>query len=524
MANKKTATTFSLPAEKPSLMTVLAPLMIITFLLFSLLRPDYASDLFNRMGDFITSQLSWYYISVMNFYLLFIVGLALSKFGKIRLGGDHEKPEFSNFSWLSMLFGAGIGIGILFWSIAEPLTHFQNNPFMGEAQALSPEAAQIAMRLTIFHWGLHGWALYGSVALILAYFAYRKGLPLTISASLYPILGDRIYGPIGKAADLLAVLGTVFGVATSLGLGAQQMNAGLATLTGIEVNTGTQILLIIGISIIATLSALTGVNRGIRILSELNMQLTGVILALFLVFGPTLYLLSSFAGNIVDYIVNLPRLSIWVNNDPSDQWQGWWTIFYWGWWIAWSPFCGIFIARISRGRTIREFVLGVLLTPTLLTIFWITVFGNTAFHIELFGDGGIVSAVNTETTSALFTTINLMAMGNIMAVITASICTLMLITYFVTSADSATLVICTLVTGGNPNPSPLTRIFWGSSIGAVAAVLLFTGGLSALQTASIVTALPFSVILLLATYGLCKSLYQEESGAETIHALASKAN
>ena len=223
MANKKTATTFSLPAEKPSLMTVLAPLMIIAFLLFSLLRPDYASDLFNRMGDFITSQLSWYYISVMNFYLLFIVGLALSKFGKIRLGGDHEKPEFSNFSWLSMLFGAGIGIGILFWSIAEPLTHFQNNPFMGEARALSPEAAQIAMRLTIFHWGLHGWALYGSVALILAYFAYRKGLPLTISASLYPILGDRIYGPIGKAADLLAVLGTVFGVATSLGLGAQQM-------------------------------------------------------------------------------------------------------------------------------------------------------------------------------------------------------------------------------------------------------------------------------------------------------------
>ena len=514
MANKKAATRFNLPIERPSLMTILAPLMIIAFLLFSLLRPGYASDLFNRMRDFIIDNLSWYYVSLMNFYLIFVLALALSKFGKIRLGGDDEKPEFSNFSWLSMLFGAGIGIGILFWSIAEPLTHFQNNPFMGEAQALSPEAAQIAMRLAIFHWGLHGWALYGSVALILAYFAYRKGLPLTISASLYPILGDRIYGPIGKAADLLAVLGTVFGVATSLGLGAQQMNAGLATLTGIEVNTGTQILLIIGISIIATLSALTGVNRGIRILSELNMQLTGVILAVFLVFGPTVYLLSSFAGNIVDYIVNLPRLSIWVNNDPSDQWQGWWTIFYWGWWIAWSPFCGIFIARISRGRTIREFVLGVLLTPTLLTIFWITVFGNTAFHIELFGDGGIVSAVNTETTSALFTTINLMAMGKIMALITASICTLMLITYFVTSADSATLVICTLVTGGNQDPSPFTRIFWGSSIGAVAAVLLYSGGLSALQTASIVTALPFSVILLLATYGLCKSLYQEQTDAK----------
>jgi choline/glycine/proline betaine transport protein len=515
MANKKMATLFSLPSEKPSLMTILAPLMIVAFLLFSLLRPDYASDLFNHMRDFIVDNLSWYYVSLMNFYLIFVLALALSKFGKIRLGGDDEKPEFSNFSWLSMLFGAGIGIGILFWSIAEPLTHFQSNPFMGDAQALSPEAAQIAMRLTIFHWGLHGWALYASVALILAYFAYRKGLPLTISASLYPILGDRIYGPIGKAADLLAVLGTVFGVATSLGLGAQQMNAGLATLTGIQVDTNTQILLIIGISIVATLSALTGVNRGIRILSELNMQLTGVILALFLVFGPTLYLLSSFAGNIVDYIIHLPRISTWVNDDSSDQWQGWWTIFYWGWWIAWSPFCGIFIARISRGRTIREFVFGVLLAPTLLTIFWISIFGNAAFHIELFGEGGLVDAVNTETTSALFTTINLMAMGKIMALITASICTLMLITYFVTSADSATLVICTLVTGGNQNPSPATRIFWGSSIGAVAAVLLFSGGLSALQTASIVTALPFSVILLLATYGLCKSLYLEDKAADT---------
>ncbi|MDG1495783.1 MAG: BCCT family transporter [Porticoccaceae bacterium] len=524
MANKKPATTLNLTTEKPALMTLLAPVMIIAFLSFSLLKPDYAGELFNRMRDFITGQLSWYYISLMNFYLIFVLSLALSKYGKVRLGRDHERPEFSNFSWLSMLFGAGIGIGILFWSIAEPLTHFQNNPFMGEAAALSPEAAQIAMRLTIFHWGLHGWALYASVALILAYFAYRKDLPLTISASLYPILGDRIYGPIGKAADLLAVLGTVFGVATSLGLGAQQMNAGLSTLIGIEVNTSTQIILIIGISVIATLSALTGVNRGIRILSELNMQLTGVILALFLIFGPTLYLLSSFAGNIVDYIVNLPRLGTWVNTDSSDQWQGWWTIFYWGWWIAWSPFCGIFIARISRGRTIREFVFGVLLTPSLLTIFWITVFGNTAFHIELSGDGGIVDAVNTETTSALFTTINLMAMGKLMALITASICTLMLITYFVTSADSATLVICTLVTGGNQNPSALTRIFWGSSIGAVAAVLLFSGGLSALQTASIVTALPFSVILLLATYGLCKSLYQEQMDSDTVPAATGEAH
>ena len=458
MANKNTASIFGLPTAKPTLMTILAPLMIIAFLLFSLLRPDYARDLFNSMRDFITNQLSWYYISVVNFYLLFVLGLALSKFGNIRLGGDDERPEFSNFSWLSMLFGAGIGIGILFWSIAEPLTHFQGNPFMGEAQPLSPEAAQIAMRLTIFHWGLHGWALYASVALILAYFAYRKGLPLTISASLYPILGDRIYGPLGKAADLLAVLGTVFGVATSLGLGAQQMNAGLATLTGIEINTGTQILLIIGISIVATLSALTGVNRGIRILSELNMQLTGVILALFLVFGPTLYLLSSFAGNIVDYIIHLPRISTWVNDDPSDQWQGWWTIFYWGWWIAWSPFCGIFIARISRGRTIREFVFGVLLTPTLLTIFWISVFGNAAFDIELFGNGGIVAAVNTETeTTVISGSYNFGPVKAFVGYGTQDVKT--------TTAGGATTEREVMTFGVNGNITPATQLFATYSTG-----------------------------------------------------------
>lgn len=514
MVNKNTAAKTSMLMKNFSVMSTLSPFIVVAFLLFSILRPNYASDLFNQARDFITADLSWYYIGLMNFYLLFIITIAISKYGRIRLGGENDKPEFGYFSWLSMLFGAGMGIGILFWSIAEPITHFQNNPFL--EQASTTEASQIAMRLTMLHWGLHGWALYAAVGLILSYFAYRKGLPLTISASLYPILGDRIYGPIGKMADLLAVLGTVFGVATSLGLGAQQMNSGLSSLMGLEVSVSTQITLIIGISIIATISALSGVNRGIRLLSELNMQLTGVILGLFLVFGPTIYLLSSFAGNIADYIVNLPRLGTWVNTDPDEQWQASWTIFYWGWWIAWSPFCGIFIARISKGRTIREFIFGVLLAPTLLTLFWITVFGNTALHIELFGNGGIVSAVNMDTTTALFTTIKLMNLGKILATLAASICTLMLITYFVTSADSATLVICTLVTGGQRNPSPVTRIFWGGSIGAVAAVLLYSGGLSALQTASIVTALPFSIILVLATYGLCKSLYQEEKSVSTL--------
>jgi len=365
------------------------------------------------------------------------------------------------------------------------------------------------MRITIFHWGLHGWALYAILGMCFAYFSYRKGLPLSIRSALYPVLGDRIYGPIGYIADLLAVLGTVFGIATSLGMGAQQMNAGINYLIGIDISINTQIVLIGAISIVATVSVLTGINRGIRILSELNMRLTMLILALFFIFGPTAYLLSSLGSNTLDYIANAPALGAWLAPAQHSQWQSDWTIFYWGWWIAWSPFTGIFIARISRGRTIREFLLGVLGAPTVLTILWITIFGNTAMHIELFGDGGVAAAVNADHTTALFKTIELMDLGLWLTGAMATICTVMLATYFVTSADSATLVICTLVAMGDNNPSARLRIFWGIAIAAVAAVLLFAGGLQALQTASIAAALPFSVVLLLATYGLGKSLYQE---------------
>ena len=408
-----------------------------------------------------------------------------------------------------MLFGAGIGIGILFWSIAEPIYHFQSNPLIGETQQQTVEAAQVAMRISIFHWGLHGWGLFAVIGLVLAYFSYRKGLPLSIRSSLYPLFGDRIYGPIGHAADLLAVFGTVFGIATSLGLGAQQMNAGLSYMLGLEVSTSNQIILIAVLSIIATASVLTGLDRGIRILSELNMHLTILILGLFIVFGPTAYVLGAFVTNIGDYLFHAVELGLWVDPDPKSQWQGWWTIFYWGWWIAWAPFCGVFIARISKGRTIREFILGVLVAPTVLAAFWITIFGNTAMFVELFGSGGVVEAVNADTTMALFKTIELMGAGEIMTLVMSGICTVMLITYFVTSADSATLVICTLISMGEEHPPARYRIFWGVAIGAVAAVLLYAGGLKALQTASIVAALPFSIIVVMATYGLYKSLREE---------------
>ncbi|MFT4994447.1 MAG: choline/glycine/proline betaine transport protein [Paraglaciecola sp.] len=490
-------------------MAIGSALLVVFFVLFTVINPDYAGSVFNSARDFIASNLSWYYISLMNFYLLFALLLLFSKYGKIRLGANSDKPEFSYFAWFSMLFGAGIGIGILFWSIAEPIFYLQGNPFISDAQSMTPEAAQVAMRVAIFHWGLHGWGLYAVLGMTFAYFSYRKGLPLSIRSALYPIFGERIYGPIGYVADLLALLGTVFGIATSLGLGAQQMNAGLNYLLGIEISIVTQILLIAIISIVATASVLSGVNKGIRILSELNMTLTLLILGLFVVFGPTLYLLSAIGANTVDYIINAPALGVWLAPTEHMQWQSDWTIFYWGWWLAWSPFTGIFIARISRGRTIREFLLGVLLVPTALTILWITIFGNSAMYIELFGEGGVAAAVNADTTTALFKTIELLDLGYLLTGIMATICTFMLLTYFVTSADSATLVICTLVAMGKNNPPAKLRIFWGVAIGAVAAVLLYSGGLQALKTASIVVALPFSVVLIFATYGLCKSLYRD---------------
>ena len=483
--------------------------LVAAFVLFTLVSPQTADGLYSSARDFIAAELGWYYILLMNLYIALALVLVFSRYGTIRLGADSDKPEFGYFAWFSMLFGAGIGIGILFWSIAEPMYYLQGNPFITTDQALTADAAQVAMRVTIFHWGLHGWALYAMLGLCFAYFSYRKGLPLSIRSALYPILGERIYGPIGYIADLLAVLGTVFGIATSLGMGAQQMNAGISYLLGIDISTETQIVLIAIISIVATISVLTGVNRGIRILSVLNMRLTMLILALFFIFGPTVYLLSAIGANTLDYLTNTPALGIWLAPAEHRQWQSDWTIFYWGWWIAWSPFTGIFIARISRGRTIREFLLGVLGAPTILTILWITLFGNTAMSIELFGDGGVVAAVNDDRTTALFKTIELMDLGLWLTGIMATICTVMLVTYFVTSADSATLVICTLVAMGDNNPPARLRIFWGVAIAAVASVLLFAGGLQSLQTASIAAALPFSVVLVLATYGLLKSLYIE---------------
>jgi choline/glycine/proline betaine transport protein len=506
--------------------------IVFALVIFAAVWTETAGGVFSAVKDWMIHALKWYYLGIVAIFLFFTIYLMFSRFGNIRLGDDDERPEFGYFSWFSMLFGAGMGIGLVFWSIAEPIYHFQGNPFIGDGMSIAaetPRAAQVAMRLTFFHWGLHPWAIYVIVGLALAYFAYRRKLPLTIRSSLYPLIGERIYGPIGHAADILAIFGTVFGVATSLGLGVQQMATGLYELTGVgffvtEVtndageitrspNDVAMLVLIAVISAVATLSVVSGVGKGVKILSELNLWLSIAILVFLIVFGPTRYLLNLFLQSTGDYLAHVVPLSMWADANLDRPWQGWWTAFYWGWWIAWAPFVGMFIARISRGRTIRDFVIGVLIVPTLLAFVWITLFGGTALHIEIFGEGGISEAVSKDLTSALYVTFDKMDVG-VVGTIFSAVATLLIATYFVTSSDSGTLVVNTLLSMGDPEPPMVHRIIWGLSEGAVAAVLLLAGGLSALQTASITAALPFSVIMIFMCIGLMQSLRTEVPGPQ----------
>ena len=487
---------------------IISMAVVVLFVLFGALMTDTASLVFDSVKDAILYAMKWYYIAVVAGLLFFVIWLLFSPYGSIRLGDDDERPEFGYFAWFSMLFGAGMGIGLVFWSIAEPIYHFQSNPFIAEGG--TAHAAQVAMRLTFFHWGLHPWAIYVVVALALAYFSYRRKLPLTIRSALYPILGERIYGPIGHAADILAVFGTIFGVATSLGLGVQQMNTGLNHLFGVPISLSMQMGLIAVISTIATISVVSGVGKGVRILSELNLWLSLGILAFFLIFGPTRYLLNGFLQYTGDYLWNVIPLSLWTATNQDSDWQNWWTAFYWGWWIAWAPFVGMFIARISRGRTIREFILGVLLVPTILAFIWLNLFGGTALYLELFGPGGIGDAVTEDVTIALYTTFEKMDVG-FMGTVGAFVATLLIATYFITSSDSGTLVINTILSVGDAEPPVVHRVFWGLGEGVVAAVLLAAGGLTALQTASITAALPFSVIIIVMAIGLVRALREEHA-------------
>jgi choline/glycine/proline betaine transport protein len=473
--------------------------VIILGVVFTLILGETAQGILAGIQSWIANFTGWFFVLVMNVVLVFCFVLLLSKYGSLRIGGPDAEPEFSTMGWFAMLFSAGMGIGILFYGVAEPMFHFVGNPFTEAGTAAS---AQMAMDLTFLHWGLHPWAVYALVGLGLAFFGFSEGLPLSIRNVFYPLLGDRIYGGLGNLIDILATVSCLYGVATSLGLGVQQVNAGLSHLFGIPQNAGVQVLLIAGITAIATWSVVRGLDSGIKFLSEINMALAAALMIFVMLLGPTLFILNGFIENLGSYIQNFPHLATYNETYTGGSWQNGWTVFYWGWWIAWSPFVGMFIARVSYGRQIREYLLGVLLVPVAVTFLWMTVFGDSAIYIEKFGAGGLAKAVQDNIPVSLFVFLENFPLS----FVTSLLAVLVVVTFFVTSSDSGSMVIDIITAGGNPDPPKPQRLFWAIIEGLVAAVLLMGGGLVALQTAAIATGLPFAVVILMMCWAVMRGL------------------
>ena len=491
---------FGLEVNGPVFFT--SSIFIIVSIALTLIFKKEAETFFADLQTSVAENADWFFILAINLFLIFLIYLAAGKFGKMRIGGQNAKPEFKNLSWFAMLFSAGMGIGLLFFSVGEPVMHF-NSPPMAEAGTVA--AAKEAMNFTFLHWGLHAWGVYALVGLSLAYFTYSRGLPLTIRSIFYPFLGDRIYGKIGDVIDIFAVLATLFGLATSLGFGVQQIASGLNHVFGLADGIITQIIIIAIITLIATASVILGVDKGVKVLSEWNMRIAVVLLILALILGPTIFIFRSFVENTGSYLYNFLDIATWSETYTNSSWQNDWTVFYWGWWIGWSPFVGMFIARISKGRTIREFILGVLLVPTLVTFFWMSAFGSVAIDEIMSGNEVLSKAVDNDIATALFVFFQdypLSMVINIVAV-------LLIAGFFITSSDSGSLVIDSLTSGGKIDAPVGQRIFWAVTEGTVAAVLLIGGGLQALQTATIVTGLPFALILMVMCYSLYKGLRED---------------
>ncbi|SFD90643.1 BCCT family transporter [Roseivivax sediminis] len=475
-------------------------ILIVGFIIFGALFSETAGAIFSTMQGWLAGNLGWALIALVNILLVAVVYLAFGRFGDIRLGRMNETPAYDLFSWTAMLFSAGIGIGLIYWGVAEPLYHYFAPP-VGDAE--TEEAARQAMTISFLHWGFHAWAIYAIVALSLAYFHFRKGLPLTIRSALYPLLGDRIFGFWGDAVDILAVFGTMFGIVTSLGLGAMQINSGLGEVFGIEQSPVVQILVIAGITALATLSVVAGLDGGIKRLSNLNILLSMLFLAFMLIVGPTLFIFDTYVQSYGAYVRDLVQWGTWAEAwADGGTWQNSWTIFYWAWWVSWAPFVGVFVARISRGRTIREFLVGVMLLPSSIMFFWFCAFGGTALQISLGGDPALVEATKESYGDAMFALLDFFPASDLMS----GFAIVLIVLWFVTSSDSGSFVIDMLTAGGDPDPPKVQRIFWAVAEGAVASVLLLAGGLSALQAAAVIAGFPFAIIVFLILIGLFKAL------------------
>jgi BCCT family betaine/carnitine transporter len=496
------------------------PVSAVAILLFTFLTLAFQTEvepLFVGLRDWLTGNLDWFFLLSGNIFVILCLALILSPLGRVRLGGPDATADYSYVGWFSMLFAAGMGIGLMFFGVSEPMSHFSaafDGVVVGEdglrtdwaplggAEGDAEAARRLGMAATIFHWGLHPWAIYAVVALALALFSYNKGLPLTLRSAFYPIFGEKVWGWPGHVIDILAVLATVFGLATSLGIGAQQASAGLDFLFGVGSTNTVLIVLIILITAIAIVSILRGLDGGVKLLSEVNMGLAALLLVFIIAVGPTLEILSGFFANLGAYAQNLPALSMPFGREDSNFASGW-TGFYWAWWISWSPFVGMFIARVSRGRTVREFLIAVLIVPTLLSVLWMTALGGTA--ISQVVNQGLSSVQDAALELKLFEMLTYLPLTGI----TSMIGIVLVVVFFITSSDSGSLVIDTIAAGGKTNAPVIQRVFWASFEGMVAIALLLGGGLAALQAMAVSTGLPFTLVLLGACYSIVKGLMNE---------------
>ena len=491
-------------------------LMVVAFVVLTLAFQNQVEPMFTSMRGWLTSNLDWFFLSAGNIFVLVCLGLVVSPLGKVRLGGTEATPDYTYLGWFSMLFAAGMGIGLMFFGVSEPLSHF-GSAFggtamengvrtdwapLGAAAGDAEAATRLGMAATIYHWALHPWAIYAILALGLALFSFNKGLPLTVRSVFYPLLGERVWGWPGHLIDILAVLATLFGLATSLGYGAAQASSGLNFLFDVPLGNTTQIVLVIGITAIALFSVVAGLDAGVKRLSEINMILAALLLLFVVAVGPTLDIVTGFFGNLGAYFQHLPALSNPVGRDDANFSQGW-TAFYWAWWISWSPFVGMFIARVSRGRTVREFIISVLIVPSLACVLWMTVFGETA--IIQFVRDGYEAATKAELPLQLFSMLD----GLPLAQITSFIAIILVVVFFVTSSDSGSLVIDVIAAGGKVDAPTPQRVFWCVFEGLVAIALILGGGLVALQAMAVSTGLPFTIVLLMSTVAVIKGLASE---------------
>lgn len=488
------------------LLPVFLPAVVVIILLVigTISNPELAGGVFSTTLAYITTTFGWFYMLAVAFFLVFIVSVAFSSWGHIKLGPDHADPQYSFPAWFAMLFSAGYGIALLFFGVAEPVLHYATPP-AGAGETV--DAAKQAMQIAFFHWGFHIWAIYGLVGLVLAYFSFRHGLPLSMRSALYPLIGERIYGPLGHAVDVFAILGTMFGIATTLGLSVAQINAGINYLwPTIPVNITVQIIAIVIITGLAILSVVAGLDKGVKRLSILNMALAVSLMLFVFVVGPSIHILESFLQNTGSYLNNIIERTFNLQAYTRSDWIGNWTLFIFGWTIAWAPFVGLFIAKISRGRTIRQFVVGVMLVPSMFTFLWFSIFGDTALH-QIMNEGyhTLIGDVQADHAVALFKLYEVLPLSSIVSFVTVCL----IVTFFVTSSDSGSLVIDSLASGGAAVTPAWQRVFWASSEGAVAAALLLAGGLSALQTMTIASALPFSIIMIISALGMWRALVIE---------------